>query len=73
MTQGEGFAEKIQAAVVGLLMGYFLLIFFDAFPTEDLANGPFADAYWILSLLPYLLVFLGIVILASMISEVMNI
>ena len=73
MAEGEGIFEKIQAGVVALLMGYFLLLFFDAFPTEDIINGPFGDAYWILSLLPYLLVLLGVVLLVSMIAEVAKI
>lgn len=72
MSGDDGFIQMLQAGIAALLMGYFLLLFFDAFPTRDLANGPFEDAYLILSFLPYLLVILGIVILASMISEVIN-
>jgi len=72
MSWGEGFVEKIQAGIMALLMGYFLLLVFDALPTGDLANGPFSGAYWILSFMPYLLVLFGIVILLSMISEVFD-
>lgn len=72
MSQGEGLAERVQAGILALLMGYFLLLVFDALPTGDIANGPFSGAYWILSFIPYLLVLLGIVILLSMISEVFN-
>jgi hypothetical protein len=73
MAKSEGFAEQIQAGAAALVMGYFLLLIFDALPTGNIANGPFSASYWLLSLLPYLLVLLGIVILVSMVSEVFNI
>lgn len=70
MVGDEGPIEKFQGAVVALICAYLLLSFFGVFPTEAVAGGPFSEAYWIISLIPWLLVILGVVLLLSMFSEV---
>ena len=72
MPQGSNTIGKIQGGIVALLLGYFLLRFFNVFPTDNIADGPFSDAYWIISLMPWMLVLLGVVILISMVVEVAN-
>lgn len=57
------------AALVAILMGYFLLQFLNVFPS---INGTFGRAYLIFSLMPWLLFILGIVLFLSMLSEVAN-
>lgn len=66
----ESPVELLQGGAAALLMGYLLLKVLDALPE---ISGPFGDAYWLFSLMPWLLFALGVVLLISMFSEVLNI
>ncbi len=72
MTQGEDAVELLQGTIAAFIGGYLLLKFLDVLPTGDIANGPFGDAYWIFTLMPWLLFLLGIVLLLTMVRGVVD-
>jgi hypothetical protein len=72
MSGQEDIIGKLQGGLVAILMGYFLLKFLDAFPTDIVGSDPFGFSYLLISLMPWFLVGVGIAILASMFAEVFN-
>lgn len=72
MAREEDAVELFQGVIAAFIAGYLLLKFFEAVPTEGVSSGPFSDAYWIFSLMPWLLFVLGVVLLLSMFAEVFD-
>lgn len=72
MAIGEDPVDLLQGMIAAFIGGYLLLKLFDVVPTENIANGPFSDAYLVFTMMPWLLFFLGIVLLLTMVREVVD-
>lgn len=72
MSGSEGPIELLQGAAAAILGGYLLYKIMNALSTGSLVDGPFSETYWLLSLMPWMLVLLGVVLLLSMFSEVFD-